>query len=284
MLHLYRIITVIFFLMTTSPCFAQEFFLRIEKSYGLSIKYDTLYIGFDSTASDMITPEDSARWGERHLEEDNSTPYRFRLIGDDINRKDDLGFGSKVDIRKKPDQDSFVLKYELTTHRPDSESFIVFHPEFVPISPRYHIYISKASEANKILHDFKKGGFHSKSFDFTDTVEKLILMLYYNMDTSSGTTGVANKRNNKSTVHVSPNPYTDIINLSVYSQSDDKLEVIAVDMLGRVLYNSQCIISEGENFISLNVKDISSKSKVAFLKTRLMRSGIVQNQLIIHKE
>lgn len=255
----YYFALLLLFAITTSV-HAQEFKvdLHVKDGSGFGL---TGTFGFDPMATDGY----DSQFGEHGLYPPPGPGLDFRFVGNVTGQNINDGDGDPVNIRRKPNTDSFTIQYEWSLAATDLPVTVTWSSITNPNIKA--ITLAPAALPSLIIGDLTKKNSITITSDSLALYRDVVLTVYYNMlPSSSVRTVVASSAN--ADLKVWPNPLTSSSKISFTSRKDEMVVLRAVDVAGRELWSSRVHAKAGENTInSETLRNVTSKAMYLQLRT-----------------
>ena len=249
----------------------------------------TIIFGYDPAASDSMVYKreswfsDEFTGGEQLYPFGQSGDLDFRMSGFYVNRPElgiDGSNGGPIDIRMKPNLDSFNLKYglECVVVHGTKNARIEWNPQLIPPIIK-HVTLASYHFPSKIRLDMKTASnFVIPLIDSgEDLYSNMILTIYYNEEIQSGVNAVASTPIEDLLFY--PNPLDSRSKLHFTMIEDKKLTLSAYDITGKKIFQRNIIATTGTNDVDLNKNDFASHSGVYLI--RLSGDGFEKSATII---
>ena len=250
--------------------------------FGLKVKFfrenatvpnKTVAFGFDATASDTL--EGSQKWFPELSGEQFAPPagfdWDFRMAGTWIARYSDLQTGSYVDIRKKPNDTSFMLLFELDMIEND---FTTAHIEWDNLSiPSKITHIILESYHPPFVPRLDMKNTSSFAFSSRDSIQfygSMLIKVYYNQEPAAVKDRYGNSPD-KFTLY--PNPMDSKSKMHFISNKDSRLIISAYDIAGRKMLERTVDAQTGENEFEFNRGDFAAHSGIYLIRFHEVGSG-----------
>ncbi|MEI8133715.1 MAG: T9SS type A sorting domain-containing protein [bacterium] len=237
---------------------AQEFGLKVNlfRNDAGASPIRTVAIGYDPTAADSLEDNVSGTQTRHWYPELNGEQFLpplfgdfdFRLTGNYIGRFKDMEDGSSVDVRRKPIDSNFVLKYEMDLlEQKYSKARLEWVTSSIPVNVR-HLYLYSFQDTITPALDMKV----TSSLTLTNSSEmqrfsSMIIKLVYSTSDAS----VRDRSESLANISLYPNPASSDVSLSYSSNTEGSGTIICYDMLGRQVFVKRVSLWRATNVINL---------------------------------
>ncbi len=259
--------------------FSQHLYYFIN---GGGTAYRTVVFGYDSAATDGF---EGVKWfnnefsgGEQEYPTDNFNDNDCRMGGQAINRPT-FGSGGPIDIRQKPQMDSFELKFEIDIiARGTTSARLEWDKTLIPPIIK-HIFLSSGIFPSRVRLDMKtQSQFVIPVKDSSGLYDKMILRVLYNQEEL----GVKNTEVSSERTVIYPTIHQSGEGEYLWLEAEHTVQTSITDMMGRQIYSVKFHGNPGVNELSLSRTLLPSGMYVAEVRD-VLRGVVLSRQKILVK-